>query len=77
VPKLAPTHWQVQEGIFLAEGFRFVRQVGSHRAYVKPGVPRPVVIPAYPAVPVSIIRNNMRTAGMTRERYFEVLERVR
>ena len=77
MPTLAPTHWQVQEAIFLAEGFRFVRQVGSHRAYVKPGVLRPVVIPVYPAVPVSIIRNNMRTAGMSRERYFELLERLR
>jgi predicted RNA binding protein YcfA (HicA-like mRNA interferase family) len=77
VPKLAPTSWQVQEAIFLADGFRFVRQVGSHRAYGKAGVLRPVVIPACPAVPVSIIRNNMRTAGMTRERYFELLERLR
>jgi hypothetical protein len=39
----------------------------------KPGVPRPVVIPRYAAVPVFIIRNNLRTAGMSRERYFELL----
>lgn len=76
MPKLVPTHWRVQEAIFLGDGFRFVRQVGSHRAYVKPGVPRPVVIPTYPAVPVSIIRNNMRTAGMSRERYLQLLEIV-
>jgi predicted RNA binding protein YcfA (HicA-like mRNA interferase family) len=66
----------VQEAIFLADGFRFVRQVG-HRAYIKPGVHRPLVIPTYRAVPVSIIRNNMRTAGMSRERYFQLLAQVR
>ena len=77
MPALVPTHWSVQEAIFLADGFRFVRQVGSHRAYIKAGVLRPVVIPTYRAVPVSIIRNNMRTAGMSRDRYFQLLAQVR
>jgi hypothetical protein len=40
----------------------------------KPGVVRPVVIPKYSAVPVFIIKNNLRTAGMSRERYFELLD---
>jgi len=35
-----------------------------------------VVIPAYAAVPVSIIRNVMRTANMDRERYFALLSEV-
>jgi len=33
----------------------------------------PVVIPKYAAVPVFVIKNNLRTAGISRERYFEVL----
>jgi len=41
--------------------------------FTRPGVLRPVVIPKYAAIPVFIIRNNLRTAGMTRERYFELL----
>jgi hypothetical protein len=41
--------------------------------FTKPGVLRPVVIPKYAAIPVFIIKNNLRTAGMTRERYFELL----
>ena len=41
--------------------------------FTKPGVLRPVVIPKYSAIPVFIIKNNLRTAGMTRERYFELL----
>jgi predicted RNA binding protein YcfA (HicA-like mRNA interferase family) len=76
MPKITPTHWTVQEKIFQADGFVFVRQEGSHRAYVKSGVARPIVIPMYREVPVSIIRNNMKTAGMSRERYFELLQKV-
>jgi hypothetical protein len=37
-------------------------------------VNRPVVIPKYAAVPVFIIKNNLRTAGISRDRYFELLE---
>jgi hypothetical protein len=40
--------------------------------FTKPVVLRPIVIPRYAAVPVFIIRNNLRTAGMTRERYVEL-----
>jgi hypothetical protein len=31
-------------------------------AYVKPGVTRPIVIPKYAAVPIFIIKNNLRSA---------------
>jgi len=76
VPKITPTHWTTLEKVFLMDGWRFDRQEGSHRSYVKPGVARPIVIPTYRDVPVSIIRNLMRTANMSRERYLELLARV-
>ncbi len=53
-----------------------MRVEGDHFVYVKPGVPRPVVIPEWDAIPVFIIKNNLRTAGMTREQYFELMEQV-
>jgi hypothetical protein len=34
---------------------------------------RPLVLPAYDEVPVSIIRNNLKTAGLTREEFFRLL----
>jgi len=43
--------------------------------FTKAGVPRPVVIPKYASVPVFIIKNNLRTSGMSRDRYFELLDR--
>jgi hypothetical protein len=42
---------------------------------VKAGVRRPLVIPLYREVPVFIIKNLLRTSGMSRERYFELLKK--
>lgn len=41
------------------------------------GAKRAVVIPEYDEVDVEIIKNNMRTVGMTREQYFELLKKVK
>jgi predicted RNA binding protein YcfA (HicA-like mRNA interferase family) len=60
--------------VFEADGFHLVREQGDHMVFTKPGVIRPIVIPRYPAVPVFIIKNNLRSAGMSRERYFELLD---
>jgi hypothetical protein len=43
----------------------------------KPGVKRPLVIKRSPRdVPVAHIRTNLTTANMSRDRYFELLERA-
>ena len=77
MPRITPIHWKALERVFLAVGFRFARQEGSHCAYVKPGVAMPLVIPTYTEVPVAIIRNNLKTAGISRQQYFELLEGAR
>jgi predicted RNA binding protein YcfA (HicA-like mRNA interferase family) len=45
MPRITPLHWKSVEKVFLAAGFRFARQEGSHRSYLKEGILRPVVIP--------------------------------
>jgi len=74
MPRLAPVSWKVLENIFLKDGFVFESQVGSHRTYSKKGVSRPIVIPSH-SKPVNIVTilSNMRTAKMSRARYFELL----
>ena len=74
MPKFVPEPWRTVEAVFLGAGFRFVRQEGSHRSYVKPGTARPVVIPTYEEVPVAVIKSNLKTANLTREDYFRLLE---
>ncbi len=75
MPKLRPLDWKTLERIFEADGWALKRKKGDHRAYVKEGFLRPVIIPAYDAVGVDIIMNNMRTAQMSRERFFKLLAR--
>jgi predicted RNA binding protein YcfA (HicA-like mRNA interferase family) len=77
MPRLTPVKWQILECIFEKDGFVFEREEGDHRCYTKDGVLRPVVIPKYPEIDVDIIRGNMRTANMSRERYFELLSQCK
>jgi predicted RNA binding protein YcfA (HicA-like mRNA interferase family) len=73
MPRLRPVSYKQLAKVFEAEGFVCVRTESDHIVYVKPGVTRPIVIPKYAAVPIFIIKNNLRSAGMSRERYFELL----
>jgi len=73
MPKFSPLHYRRLVKVFEAEGFRPAREEGDHIILTKAGAVRPVVIPKYAAVPVFIIKNNLRTAGMSRERFFELL----
>ncbi len=76
MPRITTQHYRKLVKIFEADGFRFARQKGDHLIYTKAKVKRPLVIPAYPLVPVFIIKNLLRTAQMSRERYFELLKSV-
>ena len=76
MPKLSPVTYKQLVKAFEADGFRQVRTEGDHMVFTKPGVIRPVVIPRYAAVPVFIIKNNLRSAGISRDRYFELLGQV-
>jgi predicted RNA binding protein YcfA (HicA-like mRNA interferase family) len=73
MPKLAPIGHAQLARIFVADGWTYKRTKGDHDCYVKPGFIRPVVIPHYDPCGLDIITSNMRTANMTRERYFELL----
>jgi predicted RNA binding protein YcfA (HicA-like mRNA interferase family) len=73
MPKLSPVSYKQLVKVFEADGFTCVRIEGDHMVMTKPGVIRPLVIPKYASVPVFIVKNNLRTAGMSRERYFELL----
>ena len=75
MPKLSPVSYKRLVRVFEADGFRCVREEGDHMVFTKPGVIRPVIIPKYASVPIFIIKNNLRTAGIPRERYFELLSK--
>ncbi len=74
LPRITPVKWRVLACIFEKAGFRFDRQNGDHRVYVKDGVLRPVIIPTYNEICQDLIKSNMRTAHMDREIYFQFLK---
>ncbi|MBN1888373.1 MAG: type II toxin-antitoxin system HicA family toxin [Thermoflexales bacterium] len=75
MPRLTFIPWQRLVRVFEWDGFAIVRQEGDHMVMTKPGCRRPLVIPQWREVPVFIVRNNLRSAGMSRERYFELLDK--
>ena len=74
MPKLTPTHWRTLIRIFEKFGCTYVRKKGSHHILTCPDAKRAIVIPEYNEVDIDIIKNNMRTAGMSREQYFDLLK---
>jgi len=50
------------------------RKSGDHIAMRKDGSPRPVIFPDKKDIPSFIIINNLRTAGISREEYFKILD---
>ncbi|RLB75329.1 MAG: hypothetical protein DRH24_19775 [Deltaproteobacteria bacterium] len=75
MPRITPLHWKTLECIFLKDGFVYERTRGDHNCYSKSGCSRPVVIPKYSEVGVFIIQNNIKSANMSRERFFELLNK--
>ncbi|MFH1462498.1 MAG: type II toxin-antitoxin system HicA family toxin [bacterium] len=73
--KIASIHYKKLVKIFEEEGFKYKGTKGDHLIYTKPGISRPIVIPKYKEIPVFVIKNNLRAAGMSRERYFELLKK--
>jgi len=73
VPRLTPVHWSKLICVFAQFGFVKVRKKGSHHQMVKDGVSRPITIPEYKEVGLDIIKNCIKTAGITKEQYFAAL----
>ena len=76
MPRIVPISSQKLRKIFEKAGFDCVRIEGDHYVYTKPGILRLIVIPDWPDVPVFFIKNNLRTAGISREEYFTLLETI-
>jgi predicted RNA binding protein YcfA (HicA-like mRNA interferase family) len=74
--KITPIHWRKLAKVFELDGWKLSRIKGDHLIYTKKGFPRPVVIPKDREVEVFIILNNLRTAKISREKYFKLLQKI-
>lgn len=76
MPRITPIPARRLKRVFEKAGFKCARTEGDHFVYTKREVIRPIVIPDWQEVPVFIIKNNLRSSGITREEYFRLLEKV-
>jgi len=60
--------------VFGKLGYRMAGQKGSHIKLEKAGTARPLIVPRYNEVGIDIIQNLIRTAGIDREAFLELLE---
>jgi predicted RNA binding protein YcfA (HicA-like mRNA interferase family) len=74
--RIVPVSYKKLVRVLELEGFTMVRERGDHMIFTKLGILRPIVVPRYDALPVFIVKNVLRTASISRERYFELLDRV-
>jgi predicted RNA binding protein YcfA (HicA-like mRNA interferase family) len=74
--RIVPIHYRKLVQVLESEGFVFVRERGDHMIFTKSGLLRPIVVPRYDALPVFIIKNVLRTAQISRDRYLELLGRL-
>ncbi len=76
MPRIVPIPARKLIKVFEKAGFSCVRIEGDHYVYTKAGIARPIVIPDWPEVPVFIIKNNLRSANISREEYFLLLGEI-
>ena len=76
MPRITPINWKILIRIFKLYGCTYKRKKGSHHILIYTGAKRAVVIPEYDEIDVEIIKSNMRTVGMSREEYFDLLKKM-
>lgn len=76
MPRLIPIDYRKLAKVFEQKGFVHIRTRGDHMVYQKEGILRPVIIPKYKHIPEFIILKNLKTAGISREEYLELLKKI-
>jgi len=76
MPQLTPISRKKFEKFLQYVGCRLKRTKGDHLIYDRVGMDRPVVITSDREVPVSIIRNNLRTLKLSPEEYREIIKKL-
>ena len=76
MPRITSLNWKEFEKFLLYVGCTFQRQKGDHRVYWRSGLSRPVILPMYRSLPVFIIRNNLRTLGISMDEYLQIVKKI-
>lgn len=72
---IKPIHFRKLVKVFEKDGWIYQRTKGDHLIYQKKGFIRPIVIPKYKTIPIFVIKNNLKTAKISEEKYFKLLKK--
>ncbi len=73
---IKPLSWKKFEKFVVFVGCHYERKDGDHRIYSRNDLKRPVVFPEDKEIPVFIIRNNLRTLGISHNEYLNILGKI-
>ncbi|MBN2095485.1 MAG: type II toxin-antitoxin system HicA family toxin [Candidatus Aenigmarchaeota archaeon] len=73
---IKPISWKKFDKFLKYVGCTLKCEKGDHMIYWRDGLNRPIVIPKVEDIPTFVVRNNLRTLGIPKEEYLEILERV-
>jgi predicted RNA binding protein YcfA (HicA-like mRNA interferase family) len=74
--KVGKVSWQRFEKFLLAIGCEFKSEEGDHRKYKKSDLLRPIIIPRDKELPQFIISNNLRTLGISKEEFVQIIKNL-
>ena len=72
IDRIVSISWQEFEKFLFFVGCHFEREKGDHRVYWREGLFRPIIIPREKDLPVFIIKNNLRTLGISTKEYLAI-----
>ncbi len=76
MPRLVPTKRKEFETFLRLIGCKLTRIKGDHLIYWRAGLKRPVIITSDTEVPIFIIRNNLRTLGLSVKEYLSLIKQI-
>ena len=77
--RITPQHYRKLCRILEMDNCYFVKQEGSHLKYRKEqieGRTLTIIVPRYRSIPVEVIKSILHQSRMSRERYFELMDRT-
>lgn len=75
--RLIPVHYGKFCKFLEYIGLTFKRQKGSHLVYVRDDLPRPVIVPEKKILSRNVIMTNLRTLDISKEKYLEIMAKIK
>ena len=75
--RLTPVHYGRFAKFLVYVGCEFERQRGSHLIYRRYDLLRPIVFPAVKELSLTVIQSNLKTLNITKEKYLEIMEKIK